>query len=119
MDANDSARIRLLVEGSEDEILEKIGKFNPDTIYALPQDRAQLIAAGREWFEKRSVQIRDFVCPKATELSKALSEDYINFVFAYLSAENGKALALFLTALVVKKTLDGWCSTANRSENLS
>jgi hypothetical protein len=100
-----------LFELREDDFLfEMIGKYNPDSLYALPQDSAHLIEAGKKWFSRQSDKIKLYICPKVDkEISKPISEELVTLIFAYLSIEHGKALAAYMTAVVLKKLVQGWC----------
>jgi hypothetical protein len=88
-----------------------IGKNNPDAIHAFPQDARSLIQSGKEWFEGKSEQIRQNLCPqfKKAELENVVSEELVALVFAYLGSAYGHALATYLAALVVKRIVSGWC----------
>lgn len=113
-DVDIASLTELFENKDEDYLYEMIAKYDPDLIYALPQDAAHLVEAGRKWFGQRSEEIKRFVCPKVPDnVSKPISDELMIVLFGYFDTEHGKAFAAFATALVLKKIVQGWCRNYN------
>jgi hypothetical protein len=114
-----SALVRDASDGGDDALFELIGKYNPDTIYALPQDPAHLAAAGKQWFASRAAELRQLVCSKeeTKDVAKLLSDEFIASVFGLIAAAHGKALAVYVTAIVIRRVIRGWCIMASPDES--
>jgi hypothetical protein len=115
--AEQNEELAAIVElsGKDDEFLfEMIGKYDPDSLYALPQDASHLAEAGKKWFNDRSKEFRRYICPKVDEegLSKTFSEEFVAMVFGYLHQSFGKAMAAYATAVILKKLARGWCRSS-------
>jgi hypothetical protein len=119
MDTDHREIIALARTSSDEDILELLGKFNPDALFGLPQTRANLISSGKAWFEKHGDALKRQWCAALTKDKSVIdpfSEEFVGAMYAALSHDFGKALAVYLTALVLRKIVAGWCSG---SENIT
>ena len=115
MDTDHREIITLARTSSDEDILELLGKFNPDALFGLPQTRDNLISSGKAWFDKHGDSLKRQCCAALTKdkiVIDPLSEEFVGAMYAALSHDFGKALAIYLAALVLRKIVAGWCSSS-------
>jgi hypothetical protein len=100
----------------EEVIFGRIGMARTD-IAGFSTTTADFARYGRDWWQKRETQIRVLVCNSTTDgLVKEGARDLVAFVFPLLGATFGTAIAIYLTVLVVRRILSGWCGQGGAND---
>ena len=91
----------------EDFAFQQIGAMDPDRAAGGKETVNEIVAAGKEWWERNEPVIKSTVCNR--EATKIASSTLIDLVFQVLSIKFGEALAVYATVLAVRRVLQGWC----------
>jgi hypothetical protein len=95
----------------ESRALANIGRFDPDRSAIGGESLDQLVAAGKDWWQRHETEVKSLVCKEAESASSAVVKTLIEVVFGALSLKYGGPLATYVSVLAIRKILAGWCTT--------
>ncbi len=94
--------------GDIDTVFERLGEFDPDLpLGAQPFNPAELVAAGRAWWERNRPVIRSYVCCN-TAIQKAAGKagSYAaEAAFGILAAHFGGPLATYASVIFIREAI--------------
>jgi hypothetical protein len=112
MDETEDVRQLVQADHSPEFLFARIAEFDPDSLGFQDASEAEKTAHGRNWWQQREVQIKKLVCGNKKVTSdnvRRFAKETVTLIFQAIGTEFGMSLATFVTALVLKKVIEGWC----------